>query len=80
MSSQDFWYSWYPGKFKSATRHLTAEQDGIYRRLLDEYMETREPLPDNDIALARIEGVNEIKWLDASRIVRAFFTHESGML
>lgn len=76
----DFWYPFYPSKFKSATRHLTAEQDGIYRRLIDEYMETREPLPDNDIALARIAGVNDIKWLDAARILRAYFTHKNGML
>lgn len=76
----DFWYPFYPSRFKSATRHLTAEQDGIYRRLIDEYMETREPLPDNDIALARIAGVNKNKWLDAARIIRAYFTHKNGML
>jgi len=78
--SGDFWYPFYPSRFKSATRHLTAEQDGIYRRLIDEYMETREPLPNNDIALARIAGVNENKWLDAARILRAYFTHNNGML
>jgi len=76
----DFWYPFYPSKFKAGTRHLTAEQDGIYRRLIDEYMETREPLPDNDIALARIAGVNEIKWLDAKRILSAYFSHSNGML
>ena len=77
--SKDFWYPWYPALFKADTRHLTAEQDGIYRRLLDEYMETREPLPDSDIALSRIAGVNENNWLDAKRIVIAFFTHKNGM-
>lgn len=80
MLDDNFWYPFFPKKFKSATRHLTAEQDGIYRRLIDEYMETREPLPDNDIALARIAGVSEINWLDASRILRAFFTHKNGLL
>lgn len=74
------WYPWYFKTYKSNTRHLTAEQDGIYRRLLDEYMETREPLPDDDVALSRIAGVNEIKWLDASSIVRAFFKHKNGLL
>jgi len=78
--SKDFWFPWYPALYKADTRHLTAEQDGIYRRLIDEYMETREPLPDNDIALARIAGVSEIKWLDAARILRAYFTHADGML
>lgn len=76
----DYWYPFYPSRFKAATRHLTAEQDGIYRRLIDEYMETREPLPDNDIALARIAGVNENKWLDAKRILYAYFTHSEGMI
>lgn len=76
----DFWYPFFPAKFRSATRHLTAEQDGIYRRLLDEYMETRSPLPDSDIALSRIAGVSEIKWLDAARILRAYFRHADGML
>lgn len=80
MIMSDFWYPFYPSRFKANTRHLTAEQDGIYRRLIDEYMETREPLPDNDIALARIAGVNENSWLDAKRIVIAYFTHNNGML
>lgn len=76
----EYWYPFFPSEYKKATRHLTAEQDGIYRRLIDEYMETREPLPDDDIALARISGVNEIKWLDAKRIVIAFFTHTNGTI
>ena len=76
----EYWYPFFPEEYKKATRHLTAEQDGIYRRLIDEYMETREPLPDNDIALARIAGVSEIKWLDAKRIVIAYFTHKNGMI
>ncbi len=77
--SNDFWFPWYPAIFKKSTLHLSAEQDGIYRRLVDHYMETREPLPDNDLALARIAGVNENKWLDAKGIVTAFFTHKNGM-
>ena len=76
----EYWYPFFPSEYKKATRHLTAEQDGIYRRLIDEYMETREPLPDDDIALARIAGVNENKWLDAKRIVIAFFTHTNGTI
>lgn len=75
----DYWFPWYPAVYKANTMHLTAEQDGIYRRLLDHYMDTREPLPDNDTALARIAGVNEISWLDAKRILVAYFTHSNGM-
>ncbi len=52
------WYPWHYRRYKEKTLHLTAEQDGIYRRLTDCYMETRKPLPDNDLALARIAGVD----------------------
>lgn len=69
------WFPWYPSIYKSKTMQLTAEQDGIYRRLIDYYMETRHPLPDNDAALARIAGVGADAWAMASAIVRPFFNH-----
>ena len=34
---KDFWYSWHPADYAVKTAHLTAVQDGIYRRLLDHY-------------------------------------------
>jgi uncharacterized protein YdaU (DUF1376 family) len=67
------WYPWYPALFRADTMHLSAEQDGIYRRLIDHYMETRQPLPDNDSALSRIAGVNSDAWAIAAAIVRPFF-------
>lgn len=67
------WYPWHPARYKEKTLHLTAEQDGIYRRLIDHYMETRRPLPDNDIALARISGVDLACFEHSSSIIRAFF-------
>ncbi len=60
--------------------HLTAEQDGIYRRLIDHYMETGGPLPDNDIALARIASVSIETWNMAAVILRPYFCHADGML
>jgi uncharacterized protein YdaU (DUF1376 family) len=60
--------------------HLTAEQDGIYRRLIDYYMESRQPLPDNDFALARIAGVDNDCFKHASSILRAFFEQRDGVL
>lgn len=74
------WYPWYPEIYASDTMHLTAEQDGIYRRLIDHYMKTRQPLPDNDNALARIAGVDHAIWSNASGIVRAYFTHSDGII
>lgn len=52
------WYPWYPALYRADTLELTLEQDGAYRRLLDHYMETRLPLPDNNTALARIIGIS----------------------
>jgi len=71
------WYPFYPSLYRADTMHLTAEQDGIYRRLIDHYMETGHPLPDNDTALARIAGVDTECFKHASSIVRAFFKHKS---
>jgi len=69
----EYWFPWYPGRFKADTMHLTALQDGIYRRLIDHYMETKTALPDNDVALARIAGVTPDMFGDNSGIIRGFF-------
>lgn len=74
------WYPWYPVLFKADTLHLTAAQDGIYRRLIDWYMETRRPLPDNDQALAGIARVGLQEWLDVAAIVRPYFFSKAGKL
>lgn len=74
------WYPFYPALYRAHTMHLTAEQDGIYRRLIDYYMESRQPLPDNDFALARIAGVDNDCFKHASSILRAFFEQKNGVL
>lgn len=74
------WYPFYPALYRLHTMHLTAEQDGIYRRLIDHYMETRQPLPDSDFALARIAGVDLSCFKHASSILRAFFRQNNGVL
>lgn len=66
-------YHWFPALYRADTMHLTAEQDGIYRRLIDHYMETRQPLPDNDYALARIAGVSFECFGYSSAMLKAFF-------
>lgn len=73
MALKEYWFPWYPGRFKADTMHLTALQDGIYRRLIDHYMETKMGLPDNDNALARISGVSVQEFVDNSCIIRGFF-------
>lgn len=75
------YYRWNLAKYRKATRHLDPFQDGCYRRLIDEYMETREPLPDNDAALANICRIGIDRWLaEASSVIRAFFTPKDGYL
>ncbi|MFZ0270973.1 MAG: YdaU family protein [Acidobacteriaceae bacterium] len=75
------WYPRYPSLWRAKTMHLTPYQDGCYLRLIDHYMETRQPLPANDAALARIIGVSLDEWHGhASGIVRAFFRHQDGLL
>lgn len=69
------WYPWNIKLFKADTMHLDPYQDGCYRRLIDHYMETRQPLPDNDAALARIVGDSLENWKNkAADSVRPFFT------
>lgn len=76
-------YDWFPfsvADYRADTKHLTAEQDGIYRRLIDEYMFERKPLMDNDIALARIAGVDISSWCLAAATLRPYFYSENGTL
>ena len=60
--------------------HLTNEQELYYRRMIDHYMISRKPLPDNDVALARICGCSVECYEHASSILLAFFEHENGLL
>lgn len=81
MTPEDYWYPWYPALFRNKTIALTLEQDAIYRRLIDHYMESRQPLPNNNAALARIVGCSiEIIEKNANGIMDAFFTHDNGIL
>lgn len=80
MNPDEYWYPHYPARFRRKTMHLTAAQRGVYRDLLDHYYESREPLPDNDIALARIGGVTIDEFSAMSATIRAFFFSENGYL
>lgn len=76
----DMWFKWYPAKYKADTMHLTPEQDGIYRRLIDHYMETSQPLPDNLMALARIAGISPDVLEGNWPVLSSFFRHGDGKL
>lgn len=74
------WYPWYFQIYEADTMHLTPYQDGCYRRLIDHYMKTRSPLPDNDSALSRIVGVPLEEWATVSALIRSFFSPKDGKL
>jgi uncharacterized protein YdaU (DUF1376 family) len=67
------WYPFYPTDFRRDTLHLSLAEDGAYRRLIDEYMILRGPLPDDDAALSRLLGVGIEEWLKVAPAVRKFF-------
>ena len=74
------WFPWYPALYRSDTMHLTLAEDGAYRRLIDEYMVTRSPLPDNDAALARIIGISVNDFPAIAAQIRGFFSAKNGYL
>src|SRR5665213_3358485 len=75
------WYKWHFSLYEADTMHLNPYQDGCYRRLIDHYMKTRQALPDNDAALARIIGDSLENWIAlAASMVRPFFTSKEGRL
>lgn len=74
------WYPWEPLAFRKKTLHLTLEQDGAYRRLIDEYMIQRGPLPAGDVALSRMLGVSVEHWHSIKPAILAFFEERDGKL
>ena len=74
------WFPWYPIDYRRDTLSLSFAEDGAYRRLIDEYMILREPLPDDDIALARLLGVGLSEWQAVAPAVRRYFKARGGKL
>jgi uncharacterized protein YdaU (DUF1376 family) len=74
------WYPFFVIDYRRDTRHLTLAQDAAYRRLIDEYMLTREALPNNDAALSRIVGIPTTEWEGLAPIVRKFFKAKNDKL
>ena len=74
------WYPWYPQLYQQKTLSLTLAEDAAYRRLLDAYMTSRQPLPDDDSALARLIGIGVDEWRAIAPKVREYFKAKSGKL
>lgn len=74
------WYPFYFIIYKANTMHLSPYQDGCYRRLIDHYMETRKPIPNNDASLSRIVGDSIDNWQLNAKEIRAFFIEDGAVL
>jgi uncharacterized protein YdaU (DUF1376 family) len=74
------WYPFFVVAYRRDTYHLGLAEDGAYRRLIDEYMLTRESLPSDDAALARILGISVSEWSAVAPRIRKFFRLRNGRL
>jgi uncharacterized protein YdaU (DUF1376 family) len=74
------WYPWYFAIYEADAGHLSCLEDGAYRRLIDRYMRTQAPLPDDDAALARFVGLSLDEWLAIAPRIRPFFQARGGKL
>jgi uncharacterized protein YdaU (DUF1376 family) len=71
---ESYWYAWKPVRYRNRTMGLTLAQDGLYRRLIDYYMETRQPLPNGPLALAAICRISPEQWAENSPAVMRYFS------
>jgi uncharacterized protein YdaU (DUF1376 family) len=74
------WYPWYLDLYDADAGHLTCLEDGAYRRLIDRYMRTRKPLPDDNAYLARVVGLTPDEWADIAPKIKPFFQAKNGKL
>jgi uncharacterized protein YdaU (DUF1376 family) len=73
LKTGEFWFPWYPDLYAQDTLHLTPYQDGIYRRLIDHYMKTAKPIPENMHAILRVTGAECYE--HATSMLQAYFEH-----
>jgi len=74
------WYPFYYIAYKADTLNFSLAEDGAYRRLIDFYMETREPLPDNEASLCRIIGIGINEFRTVAEQVLSKFESIDGLL
>lgn len=74
------WYPFFAVDYRRDTYHLSLAEDGAYRRLIDEYMMTREALPNDNVALARILGIPTTEWEELAPRIRPFFKSRNDKL
>jgi uncharacterized protein YdaU (DUF1376 family) len=76
---KDFWYSWHPADYAVKTAHLTAVQDGIYRRLLDHYyLQHGKVLANATILLRVCRAFDAAEVAAVNDMLAEFFTVQDG--
>jgi uncharacterized protein YdaU (DUF1376 family) len=75
------YYKHYMGDYQRHTGHLSLAQDGAYRRMMDHYYSTEQPLPAQPDVLYRICGAMEKAERQAvDYIAKTFFEERNGLL
>lgn len=67
------WFPWYPGDYLRDTQHLTAEEDGVYRRLIDACWLRGGILPPDDRKLCAIARISLRRWQSLKPTIVEFF-------
>ena len=68
-------YPFHVGDYRSATTHLSDSEDLTYRRLLDFYYDTEQPIPTDLHVVARRLRVTQA---DLQTVLQDFFTETDG--
>jgi len=79
MSRQ--WYPFYVGDYNKKTAHLSLLEHGAYRLLIDHYMATASPLPNDMTILCRIcRANNPTERRAVTKIASEFFENHGAVL
>lgn len=74
------WYPWYYDEYERDAGHLDHVSDSCYRRIIDFYMRTREPIPRDPIRLMFITRTTPDQFAAAWPRIEGFFTLVNGLL
>lgn len=74
------WYATYPADYAAKTKHLSLEEHGAYRLLMDHYYETGLPIPNDPDVIKKILRVSRQKTRKIMLILVLFFREIDGKL
>lgn len=78
--ANEFYYPWYPAHYRRDAGHLDHIADSCYRRLLDWYMESGEPIKKDVPKLMHIMGCSAPQFQSVWPAIEGFFTLINGFL